>query len=77
MTGPLHEVLKKGDLVHIKVDKRAKELYSHKSSHDFIGIVDDADDEHIWVHGPVRTLDGGSYIGEQRYCWLDITLERM
>ncbi len=76
MTGPLHEVLKKGDTVHIKVDKRSRDFYSMKYSHDFIGIVDDVDDEHIWVRGPVRNIDGESYVGQHRYCWLDITLER-
>lgn len=78
MTGSLHKDLKVNTLVHIKVDKAMKELYSPNFLHNFIGFVWEIDEEHIYVKGPLQNDKKQSYLsGPHRYCWSDIMVEQI
>ena len=78
MTGSLFTTLKKNDIVHIKVDSKAQGIYFPVFLHDMIGTIWDIDDEHIYIIGANRDMDGKSYMsGPHRYCWGDITVERI
>ncbi len=78
MTGPLNNILKVGDLVHIKVDQKMREIYSPDFLHDVIGNIWDIDEEHIWVKVATKNMKGESYMsGPHRYCWIDITIEKL
>jgi len=76
MTGSLHELLKKNDVVHIHVDKDAQDRYFPEWLHDITGSIWDIDNEHIYLCASVQTIEGKSFMsGPHRFCWLDITVE--
>lgn len=78
MTGSLHEILKEGDMVHIKVDSNCQCMYFPDWLHSQIGHIWGIDEDHIWIKCVVTNKYGEQYIsGPHRYCWLDITVERI
>jgi hypothetical protein len=77
MTGSLHELLKKDDVVHIRVDKDAQDRYFPEWLHDITGSIWNIDEEHIYLYS-YYNIEGKSLMsGPHRFCWLDITVEKV
>ncbi len=50
-------------IVHIKVNQSCKDLFTHKTDHDSIGILFQEDDEHIYIKPFKRDVNQVSFIG--------------
>lgn len=67
-----------GEQVHIRVKDEMKDCYFPNFLHDFIGDITDIDDEHIWIKGVNKDINGKSYVsGPHRYPICDISIEKL
>ena len=50
-------------LIHVVVQEKYRDCFSHKSDHDSIGIVFDETDTHIYIKPIKRGIEQKSFVG--------------